>query len=127
MPAIFVARDDAVPDALECRRQGRFDHHQQMCGQIVEQRGRVFIEQGQIKLDARCGASFADGAIQVGAAGFTFKARAVTAAEVLQRLVIQRHFAGRQQLEAVDLLQRSLRFGIEVTDAFDLVIKQVDA
>ena len=55
------------------------------------------------------------------------EARAVAAAEVLDRLRIERHFACRQQAHVLERIERALRLRIEAADGLDLIVEQIDA
>ncbi len=67
---------------------------------------------------------FAHAAIDAGLPRVAFEARAPALAECLDAFSVQRHFARWQQADALERVQRALRFGVEAADGFDVLIER---
>ena len=66
-------------------------------------------------------------AVDRGSRRFALEAAAKATPEVAAAGVVQRKFARRQQSQALESIQRALRVRVEVPDAVDAIVEQVDA
>ena len=95
--------------------------------QVVEQAGQFVEEQRQIVLNAWWNKAFAEVHVQRATPMIHFKAFAKARAKASQRRLVERELLGRQQVDAVYLVDRALGFRIKGAQRLDLVVQQVDA
>ncbi len=95
--------------------------------QVVEQGGGFLEEQRQVVLDAGRGDAGGEVLVDRAAAIVDVEALAETPAEVGDGLFLQWEFAGRQQADRLDLVDRALGFRVEGAQRLDFVVEQVDA
>src|SRR5690606_32178071 len=101
----------------------QYDRHDR---QIVEDRLKLLDEERQPVLHARMTTALAD--------GFRYRIlhrpaaelRRIVHAETSARLVVELDFAGRHEIELVQLRDRPLAFGIEGADRFKLVAEKIE-
>ena len=126
VPAILVASRDPAPGLVERSGQGGVVHDDRVGGKIVEQRRRLLEEERQVELDTRRRHALTDTAVDRGSVWISFEARTEAPSELPYRLRIQWHFARRQEADAVERIERALRFRIEAADGLDLLIEEID-
>ena len=95
--------------------------------QVVEQRGGLLEEQRQVVLDAGGCEAFADVAVQRHPREIALETGAEAPPEILDGLGRQAELARGEQVEALQFLDGTLRFGVEAADAVDDVVEEVDA
>jgi hypothetical protein len=128
---LLVALADLLPGVLGGFADAVAEQRQHAVGEVVEQgRGTRFgtarrlEEQRQVVLDA----GRRDARLQVlhqrAAPGVDVEALAQRVQRPLYMRIVQRDLAAGQQFDAVDPLQRTLRFRIEHADRVDLVVEQ---
>ena len=127
MAQLLMALHDAVPQVLGHRR--RFVHVDEHAArrQILEQMRGALEEQRQEEFDAARCCPGADIAIDVLFRQVPAEAQPVAAAELAHRIGVQRCFPRRQQFDALQLVQRTLRVGIEAPDAVHVAVQHIDA
>ena len=95
--------------------------------QILEQMRGAVEEQRQEELQAARRLSGAHVAVHRLLGQVAREAQAVAAAKFPHRVGIERCFPGGQQRNALQLVARALAVGVEVPDAVDVAVQQVDA
>ncbi len=127
MAQLFVAFDDTVPQTVQPRNGVVHVHEHAVRRQIFEQVRRPIEEQGQEVFDA----AGRDPGTHVAVNGLlrqvAREAQAVAAAELPDRIGIQRRLARRQEFDAVQFVQGALGVRIEAPDAVDIAIQHVDS
>ena len=127
MPQLFMALYDPAPQRGRTRGCIVDVHHDTVGRQILEQMRGALEEQRQEKLDAgRCNAG-ADIAVDCLFGKIPRKTQSIAAPELAHRVRIQGRLARWQQMNAVQLVERTLCVRIEAPDAVDVSIQQVDA
>ena len=124
---LLVALVDELPGRVERLERAGDDDEQRVAAQVVEERGRRLEEQRQVVLDAGRQLRVGDGAIDRAASGLDGKVLAEPFAKELDRRLVERKFARRQDFDFVGLACRELRLRVERSQCFDLVVEQVDA
>ncbi len=124
---LFMAFDDAVPQAVH--RGSRVVHVDEHAvgRKILEQMGSAVEEQGQKVFDASRRHSLAHVPIDRLLGQVARESQAVAAAKLAHGVGIERCLARREQLYALELVERALGVGIETADAVDIAIQHVDA
>ena len=112
---------------FECCSERHVAYEDRIPRQVVEERRRRLEEQWQIELDSGRRKSLAHAAIDAGLGRLTFKARAEAAAKSTHTVRIERHFPRRQHAYALERIERALRLRIEAPNAFDHIVKEVNA
>src|SRR5690606_30541015 len=114
----------ALPGVLREAAQGALhvavQEQRRTPGQVVEEAGRLLMEERQVVLDAGGRDPLADVAIDRAAAGVALEALAPAAAEEIARRLVERELASREQPHPVDRVETALRVGIEAADALDV-------
>ncbi len=96
-------------------------------GQVVEQARRLVEEQWQVVLDAGRGQTFAHVAVERHACQVAFEARPEAASESTHRFRPKTELAGREQVDARQVLTGALCLGVEAAHALHPQVHQVDA
>ena len=119
-----------VGDQLVARREGLgrlVVRRHQGAGTVVEQRLHVIVEQRQPVLDADMALAGRDRLVEQVLARDVAEQLAIAAAETLDALRRQQHFADRQQYDLVAVAGRTLAHRIEGADGLQRVAEQVEA
>ena len=124
---LFVTVDDSVPQALHGGGRIIHVHQHAVRRQVFEKMRGTLEEQRQKIFDATGRHARADVAVDRLLGQIAGKTRAIAPAELAHRVGIERCFARRQQLYAIQLVHRPLRVRIEAADAVDVAIEHVDS
>ncbi len=101
--------------------------HLRVLRQVIEQRRGFVKEQRQVVLDPGRGDAAAQVLKDRAATEIDVEALTETRLEARDRVFLQRKFPRRQQLDRIDLVDRTLGFRIEGAQGFDFVVEQIDA
>ncbi len=101
--------------------------HQGVLGQVLEEGGRVFMEQRQVVLDPPRQSPLAHLPVDEAGLGVPFEAVAPVAPEAGDGFLVDGKLPRRKQADGLYLLDGTLGLGIEGADAVDLVVEEVDA
>ena len=119
-----------IGDGLESLIQGVVDGgvpRNHGSGQIIEQGLQLLVEQREPMLHPHVPPAGGDGLIErIGLPGHGAEATAVSAAEPRDRLLVQKGFADRPQLEGPDARHGALGKGIERANALQFVPEKVE-
>jgi hypothetical protein len=105
---LFVAAEGLRPERIGGLGHAGAQHRHEAIGQVVEQRRGLLEEQRQQVFDARGQHPAFQILIQRAAAGIDIEALAQRGHHLGQAGLIHRHFAARQQLHCLHLVQRTL-------------------
>src|SRR5687768_9211946 len=117
--AVTVAR--VLPEALERGLQVAVQHDRGVVADVVEHRGRVIEEEGQVILDACRGHAVADVLVDTALGRVTLEQLTPAAAEFGPGLVVHRELAAGQQADLGYGVEAALAVGVESTYRVDLV------
>ena len=129
---LLVALADLLPGVLGGFADAIAEQRQHAVGEVVEQRrgagsgaARLLEEQRQVVLDAGRRNPGLQVLHQCAAASVDVEAFAQRIQCELHARIVQRDLAAGQQFDAVDPLQRTLRFRVEHPDGIDFVVQQL--
>ncbi len=125
--ALFVAVLRLRPECVGGIGHAGGNHRQHALVQVIEQRCGLGEEHRQVILDARWRQPGFQVLVQRAAPGIHVEAFAQAGQHALHAGIVHRHFAARQHLDRVHLVQRALRFRVEHADRIDVLIQQFDA
>ena len=107
-------------------QRGLIDHHQIVLAEMIEQRGKLILEQREPVLHARQTAPFADRFVQRVLRGIGAEHLSIAAAEALDAVVIEQCFACGKQQVRIQPPRAHLRIRIESTQALQLVAEEIE-
>ena len=114
------------PELLQERVQGSRCNHHTIVGNVVQERRGARKKERQVILDATVCNAIGNIPIDARFSGLAFEALAVAITKPVNRVRVEWHFAGRQNVDLVNLVARQLRRFREVAQRFDLIIEEID-
>lgn len=125
VPVLVVPGLELLPEVLRGGVAAGQLQEQAVGGQVVQQAGGLLEEQRQIVLDAVGADALADVAIDGAALRIALEPGPPGLAETADGIAVEGELARRQQMDGLDLFDRTLAVRLEGADALDLVVEQV--
>ncbi len=126
MRELIVPFHDSRPESIRVRSRLLHVDQNARRRQIFEQMRGSLEKQRQVELQPPRRAASAHVPVDGVLGQIAGEAQSVTAPEFAHRVRAQRRFARGQQVNPLQLFARSLRVGVEKTDAVDIAVEQID-
>ena len=122
----LVARFGVLPEVRDRMGDVADERDRRVLRQIVGERGGALEEERKVVLDPARHHAVAHVLVERRAQRVAFEHFAVAAAKARAARLVDGKFAGRQQADFGDRVERSLRVGVERLDALDVVAEEVE-